>query len=177
MTPPAPSATSDASTTADAVHLDGVRPADPPTLLLPGFWQGGCPVDFRWVRETGVDVVVDLADAGTYAPDGATDGLAYVKCALVDGDDVDVPLVTGLASLVAGLLREGRAVLLHCTFGRNRSGLVATLVVREALGLTGAEALAHVQSRRRETVNNAAFADWLRALPAPGATAGAGRPV
>jgi hypothetical protein len=55
----------------------------------------------------------------------------------------------------------------HCTFGRNRSGLLASLVVREVLGVTGAVALSHVQSRRAGTVNNETFAAWLRTLPAP----------
>lgn len=154
--------------TTDRVELPGVAPADPPTELLPGFWQGGCPVDFDWVRRTGVDVVVDVADADAHPPAGATEGLLYLKSPLVDGGDLpDVGLTLRLAALVAGLVRDGHRVLLHCTFGRNRSGLLASLVVRRLLDLPGADALAHVQTRREGTVNNTTFADWLRSLPAP----------
>ena len=120
------------------------------------------------MREQGIGVVVDIADADAHPPAGATDGLAYVKAPLVDADDVPDPAFTQhLARMVAGMIREGRTVLVHCTFGRNRSGLLASLVVREVLGVTGAAALTHVRSRRAGTVNNEAFAAWLRTLPAP----------
>lgn len=155
--------------TTDPVELPGVDPADPPTELLPGrLWQGGCPVDFDWVRATGIGAVLDLADADALAPADDVEGLVYLKSPLVDGDDLPDPALTlRLAALVAGLIADGYRVLVHCTFGRNRSGLLATLVVREVLGVTGAEALAHVQSHRRRTVNNEGFAAWLRTLPAP----------
>ncbi|MGW6130913.1 protein-tyrosine phosphatase family protein [Cellulomonas sp. NPDC055163] len=157
------------SLTTEPVELPGVRPADPPTEMLPGrLWHGGCPVDFDWVTATGIRAVVDIADADAHPPAGATDGLLYLKAPLVDGDDLPEPALTlRLATLVAGLLDDGYRVLVHCTFGRNRSGLIVSLVVREALGLTGAEALAHVQAHREGTVNNARFAEWLRSLPAP----------
>jgi hypothetical protein len=155
--------------TTDPVDLPGVAPADPPTELVPGqLWQGGCPVDFDWVRRTGIDVVLDLADPDAFPPAEEIEGLTYLKCPLVDAEDIPDPAVTlRLAGLVAGLVQEGHRALVHCTFGRNRSGLVATLVVRELLGLTGAEALQHVQARRDGDVNNETFADWLRSLPAP----------
>jgi len=161
--------TAETGLTTVPVELPGVAPADPPTELLPGrLWQGGCPVDFDWVRAQGITVVVDIADADAHPPAGATEGLAYLKVPLVDADDVPDPvLVQHLARMVAALIAEGRTVLVHCTFGRNRSGLVAALVVREVLGVPGAEALAHVQARRDGTVNNETFAAWLRSLPAP----------
>lgn len=155
--------------TTDPVELPGVAPADPPTELLPGqLWQGGCPVDFAWVRSAGITAVVDIADADAHPPADAVEGLVYLKSPLVDGDDVPAPALTlRLAALVAGLISDGYRVLVHCTFGRNRSGLLASLIVREVLGVSGAEALAHVQERRAGTVNNEGFADWLRSLPAP----------
>ena len=154
--------------TTDPVDLPGVDPADPPTELVPGqLWHGGCPVDFAWARETGVDLVLDLADADAYPPADEIEGLTYLKCPLEDGDDLPDPALTlRLAELVTGLVREGRQALVHCTFGRNRSGLLATLVVRELLGISGADALAHVQERRDRAVNNDDFARWLRSLPA-----------
>ena len=155
--------------TTDPVDLPGVPPADPPTELIPGsLWQGGCPVDFAWVREAGITAVVDFADPDAHPPAGAIDGLVYLKAPLVDGDDVPDPAVTlRLATLVAGLVSDGYRVLVHCTFGRNRSGLMASLIVREVLALPGEAAMRYVQERRRGTVNNEAFATWLRSLPAP----------
>jgi hypothetical protein len=159
--------------TTEPVELPGVTPADPPTVQVPGrVWHGGCPVDFEWVRRTGIDLIVDLADADSVAPAADVDGLTYLKCPLVDGSELPSPTLTlGLAELVADLVRDGRRALIHCTFGRNRSGLLATLVVRDLLGLSGADALAHVQAHREGTVNNEDFARWLRSLPAPAAAA------
>jgi hypothetical protein len=157
--------------TTDPVELDGVEPADPPTRMLPGLWHGGCPVDFEWVRDTGIDAVIDLADADSFPPADDVEGLIYLKCPLLDGDDLPDPgLTLRLASLVAGLVGDGHTVLVHCTFGRNRSGLLVSLVVRELLDVTGAEALAHVQEHRDGTVNNATFSGWLRSLPRPETT-------
>ena len=151
--------------------LPGVDPADPPTELVTGrLWHGGCPVDFGWVREHGIDVVLDLADPDAFPPADQIEGLVYLKCPLVDAEDVPEPgLTLRLAVLVAGLVQDGHAALVHCTFGRNRSGLMATLVVRELLGLSGEDALAYVQERRDRAANNEAFARWLASLPAPGA--------
>jgi hypothetical protein len=155
--------------TTDPVDLPGVAPADPPTELVVGkLWQGGCPVDYDWVREAGITAVVDFADPDTYPPAGATEGLVYLKSPLVDGEEVPDPAVTlRLATLIAGLVEDGYRVLVHCTFGRNRSGLMASLVVRELLGLPGGDAMRYVQERREGTVNNESFAAWLRTLPAP----------
>lgn len=155
--------------TTDTVSLPGVDPADPPSELVSGrLWQGGCPVDFDWVREAGITLVLDVADADAHPPAGAVDGLTYLKCPLVDEGAVpDSTLTLGLARLVAELIRDGRRALVHCTFGRNRSGLMATLMVRELLGLSGADALEHVRARRDRVANNDAFEDWLVSLPAP----------
>lgn len=156
--------------TTDPVALPGVDPADPPTELVPGrLWQGGCPVDFGWVRRTGIDVVLDVADADAHPPAEQIEGLVYLKCPLLDDEALPEPGVTlRLAAVVAGLVEDGHRALVHCTFGRNRSGLMATLVVRELLRLSGAEALAHVQARRDRAANNETFARWLASLPAPG---------
>lgn len=158
--------------TTEPVELPGVTPTEPPTVQLPGqLWHGGCPVDFDWVRRTGIDVVVDLADADSVAPAADVEHLTYLMCPLVDGSELPSPVLTlGLARLVADLVRDGHRALVHCTFGRNRSGLLATLVVRDLLGLSGADALAHVQAHRSGAVNNDDFADWLRSLPAPTAS-------
>jgi hypothetical protein len=160
--------------TTDPVELPGVDPAEPPTELVAGrLWHGGSPVDFDWVRATGIDVVVDLADADAYPPPAQIDGLTYLKCPLRDADEVPEKDVTvRLAQLVAGLIRDGHRALVHCTFGRNRSGLLTTLVVRELLGLSGEQALGYVQERRTDAVNNQQFADWLAALPVPDADGG-----
>ena len=160
---------SEVNWTTDAVDLPGVEPAAPPTeLVRERLWHVGCPVDFPWLRRAGIDVVLDVADADAYPPADEIDGLIYLKSPLVDHDTLpDEGLTLRLAGLVAGLIGDGHRALVHCTFGRNRSGLMATLVVRELLGVSGAEALAHVRSLRDGAANNEVFSAWLESLPAP----------
>jgi hypothetical protein len=147
-----------------------VQPPDvqPPTEILPGFWQAGTPVDWDWVRSVGFELVIDVNDADqVHEPDDVA-GLRYVKHPLHDqGELPDVHLLDELVGLVVEAVRSNRPVLVHCGFGKNRSGLVVTLAVRELLGVDGRTALAHVRKIRHRAVNNETFAAYLESLPAP----------
>ena len=139
----------------------------PACEVLPGLWQSGLPEDWSAVRAS-VDAVVDVADPGPGPSSEDLGGLTYVKAPLEDADALPDPvLLDHLARLVADLVRDGRRVLVHCTFGKNRSGLLMALVVRELLGCDGRTALERVRAVRHRAVNNAGFAAWLSALPAP----------
>lgn len=141
--------------------------AQPPCEVLPGLWQSGLPQDWSAVR-TQVDAVVDLSDAGPSPSADDLGDLTYVKAPLADADQLPDPvLLTHLTGLVADLVRDGRRVLVHCTFGKNRSGLLMTLVVRELLRCDGRAALERVRAVRHRAVNNDGFAAWLSGLPAP----------
>ena len=146
-----------------------IAPPDvqPACEVLPGLWQSGLPEDWAEVRDR-VDAVIDVADPGPGPSPEDLGGLTWVKAPLEDGDELPDPLVLHhLAGLTADLVRDGRRVLVHCTFGKNRSGLLMTLVVRELLGCDGPTALERVRAVRHRAVNNARFADWLSDLPAP----------
>ena len=155
------------STVTDA---DVPAPAEvqPPVEVLPGLWWSGLPDD--WTRLRGqVDAVIDLSDPGPGPSSDDLGELTYVKAPLEDGETLPEPvLLDHLTGLVVDLVRQGRRVLVHCTFGKNRSGLVMALVVREVLGCDGATALARVRAVRERAVNNDAFSEWLSDLPAPG---------
>ncbi|RZS90346.1 dual specificity protein phosphatase-like protein [Motilibacter rhizosphaerae] len=140
----------------------------PPTEILPRLWQAGCPVDWDWARATGFELVVDVNDADqVHEPDDVA-GLRYVKHPLVDAAELpDMHLLDELVDLVVEAVRSDRPVLVHCGFGKNRSGLVVTLAVRQLLGVDGRTALEHVRSIRTRAVNNATFAAWVEGLPAP----------
>lgn len=142
--------------------------ADPPSEILhDALWQGGAPVDYAWVARTRIDVVADLGDADAIATPHDIAGVAYLKHPIEDGELPDLVVLGGLVSTLAAAVREGRRVLVHCGWGRNRSGLVVALVLRELLGIDGHSAAHAVRERRHRALNNEVFADYLESLPAP----------
>ncbi len=141
---------------------------DPPDPIIDGrLWQGGSPVDYAWARAAGIDVVVDVSDPGPPPPEDELAGIDYRKCPLVDGDEMpDAAQLDELVDHVVEMLRAGRRVLVHCTYGRNRSGLVVALAVRQVFGISGADAARLVRERRRRALNNTTFSAHLDELAA-----------
>lgn len=152
--------------------MDTPLQVDPPSTLLPGrFWIAGSPVDWAWVRRQRIEVVVDVADPGPQ-PDQARLAAAgvtsYRKDPLVDG--AELPAAEQLSRLTAtlvGAVRGGRRTLVCCSFGKNRSGLLAALALRDLLGVDGRRALDYLRARRHRAVNNATFAAHVESLAAP----------
>lgn len=74
--------------------------------------------------------------------------------------------VLEVAAFVAALVKSGRRVLVHCTEGLNRSGVVAARALM-MMGLTAGEAIDLVRRQRGPSVDgfpalgNQAFVDWL----------------
>jgi hypothetical protein len=115
----------------------------------------------------GADVIVDLEDwAWAWVPPVPT-GKLFLSFPLRDGDVVD-PKVREVAAFVAELVGAGRSVLVHCTEGLNRSGLVVARALM-AMGRSADGAIDLVRQRRGPSVDgfpalgNQAFVDWLRA--------------
>jgi protein-tyrosine phosphatase len=92
-------------------------------------------------------------------------GRLYVSFPLDDDDEVD-PKVREVASFIASLVTSGRRVLVHCTEGLNRSGVVVARAVMN-MGLTSSDAVELVRRQRGPSVDgfpalgNQAFVDWL----------------
>ena len=143
------------------------RQFDEATPILDGsLWISGCPIDCDWLRHDRIALVVDVADPDLRLEQDQLVGIGYCKEALVDGPEL--PAAATLDRLVGDIVnavRHGRRVLVACAGGRNRSGLVVALAVRQLLGCSGAQALSLVQSRRENAVNNETFARHLASLP------------
>src|SRR5205823_12412292 len=124
------------------------------------------PIDCEWLRQERIDLVVDVADPELRLETRALGTIVYCKEALIDG--VELPpsaILSRLVDDVVAAVRAGHRVLVACAGGRNRSGLVVGLAVRELLSCSGAPALTWVQSRRENALNNATFARHLAGLP------------
>lgn len=60
---------------------------------------------------------------------------------------------------------DGGTVLTMCNAGRNRSGLLSALIVRELSGLPGWAAMEAVRHHRPNAIANPHFEEFLRSLP------------
>ena len=112
---------------------------DPWNEVVPGLWQGGHDVRSQdgtaCVVRDEFDLVVSLATREGYGP---AEGVEHVVVRMADAG-VDAPLaerLDGVARRVAAAVADGRRVLVRCSGGLNRSGLVVAL----ALGHLGHEA-------------------------------------
>lgn len=115
------------------------------------------------LREQGIGIVVNLIkrfDEDLAGPDG----LEYYSLPIADGEDWDQAMVLALSYRMAERIREGQRILVHCNAGRNRSGLVCALIVRELWGISGSEALEYVRKKRPRAVDNPHFEEYLRSL-------------
>jgi protein-tyrosine phosphatase len=76
--------------------------------------------------------------------------------------------LAGMIQVAARMLAEGKHVMASCYYGVNRSGLIATLIVRQYAGVSGAEALSLVRRSRKGSVGgNPHFVSYLEGLGAP----------
>jgi protein-tyrosine phosphatase len=129
------------------------------TLLVSGDIEGWAEVLAR-----GVDTVVDLdgyVDAGL--PE-IPNRILYVYYPILDEGLPCLLKLEALGRMVADLVGSRHVVLVHCRMGLNRSNLVVATALTY-LGLTGAEALLHLQKLRPGALYNETFADHVRALP------------
>ena len=112
-----------------------------------------------------VDAIIDLEDweMGWMPP--VPLGRLYVSFPMDDDDEVD-PKVREVAAFIASLVTSGRRVLVHCTEGLNRSGVVVARALIE-MGLTASDAIDLVRRQRGPSVDgfsalgNQAFVGWL----------------
>ena len=121
----------------------------------------------------GVDAIVDL-EPWDYAwvPPVPT-GFIYLSFPLEDEEGVD-PKVVEVAAFVASLVNANQRVLVHCTEGLNRAGVVVARTLVE-LGHSRADAIELVRNQRGlsmdgfEALSNESFVAWLLGEPrAPG---------
>jgi protein-tyrosine phosphatase len=137
-------------------------------------WQSGAPVNWTAVGEHGIDTVVDLNGDGDrrLEPVGwfRSESILYLFWPLADAR---LPNPTDLALIIDVIIRRieaGHRVLVQCSQGLNRSGLLSAAVVQTLRGGTGAETLDYLEERRTRPMSNPAFIDYVRALPARSTT-------
>jgi predicted protein tyrosine phosphatase len=132
-------------------------------------WQSGSPVNWAVVGELGIDTIVDVNGDGDrrLEPTGwfRSESILYLFWPL---SDARLPNPTDLSLIIDVIIRRigsGHGVLVHCSQGVNRSGLLSAAVVQATRGGTGSEALDFLEEHRMRPMSNPAFIDYVRSLP------------
>ncbi len=139
-----------------------------PNLL----WWSSQPKQSGLIRGLAIENLWDLCDAGDDDPQSIRNAARYHREPLDDSDDFEPDNLLRIANDVVKAIAAAERTLVHCTFGKNRSGIIVALVLRALLDISGAEALDRVRRLRVNAVNNTAFAAWLVSLPPPGKAVG-----
>lgn len=139
--------------------------AEPWNEVVPGLWQGGTGVRSGSLSACVVtdqfDSVVSLASATGYGPN---EGVTHEVFRFADAalDYFHEQRIGELADHVVGELERGRKVLVRCTGGLNRSGLIIALALIKQ-GRTPDEAIDLVRAARGPwALCNGAFVTYLR---------------
>lgn len=137
---------------------------DPWNEVVPGLWQGGHNVRSQapvCVVDDEFDVVVSLVARSGYGPaDGVEHHVLRMADAVVDGAVAEE--IGRLARVVADAVRADRRVLVRCSGGLNRSGLVVARALVE-LGHDVDDAIRLVRAARGPwALTNPMFVAHLR---------------
>lgn len=130
------------------------EPIDPPidvNCIIPGLWMGGKPqadVDY-W--DLGFSYVV-LCSEEVLPLRPSFEWVMVSLLGLEDGPSAVAPAeftrVVEAARTIREFVSAGRRVLVTCTDGLNRSGLVTGVALRLLEGWSGRKIVEHLQSRR-----------------------------
>lgn len=125
---------------------------------------GSLPPRGRALADSGVDVLV-LAAREAQPPNRDYPGVEVIRAPFADRffeplGPVTQRKVYATARQIAEHVKSGHNVLVTCLMGRNRSGLLAGLALRE-LGVSGPEAVRAIQKNRPGALNNPRFRDLV----------------
>jgi protein-tyrosine phosphatase len=124
-------------------------------------------LDWKPLAERKVKLVIDLEGEIDRDVPTVPNSMVYVYFPFDDSGLPDLVKLHALGRLAAEMVRNGRAVLIHCSMGFNRSPLMAG-VTFTYLGMTGPQALAKLREKRAGALYNSVYADYLMTLPAHG---------
>lgn len=121
--------------------------------------------DWELLRRARVDTIVDMdGDVDTGVPE-APNQILYVYFPILDEELPCQRKLHAVGRMVADLVRADHVALVHCRMGFNRSNLVIATALTY-LGMTGGQALEHLQRIRPGALYNENFAEYVRGLPA-----------
>lgn len=138
------------------------------TPIAPHLYQGSIPPSGKTLSDARFTMLV--LGAREYQPRSENfPGLRTVLHAPLD-DDVpttrEIEMAVNAAALVSEEIKRGGKVLVTCIMGRNRSGLIMALALRNLYGFSGKQVVSQVKVMRPFALTNPHFVQILSDLPA-----------
>ena len=121
--------------------------------------------DWAVIRERRIDTIVDMDGGIDPGVPEAPNGVLYVYFPILDEGLPCREKLEAVGRMLADLVRTDHVALVHCRMGFNRSNLVIATALTY-LGMTGVDALKHLQQIRPGALYNEAFAEYVASLPA-----------
>jgi protein-tyrosine phosphatase len=131
------------------------------TEIVPGLWMGGeiLPIEYA-----GFGVILNLRELESLA-------LGIQALLWLPLEDIPVPVPGWKISAASHLIAEvlvgtslSSKVLVHCTAGHNRSGLIVGAYLILYLGYKADDAIALIRQKRPGALTNEVFVEQLRLL-------------
>jgi len=136
------------------------------SLIASNLWMGSRPPIGSALRRAGFRTLALCAMEWQPSADMYPD-VEVLRVILNDAElgREDARAACSIASRLYERVRQGHKVLITCSQGRNRSGLVTALTLAGLTGCTGAKAIQAVRDRRRSPFGPALTNDhYVRAL-------------
>jgi protein-tyrosine phosphatase len=124
--------------------------------------------DWDEIRRHRIHTIVDMDGGVDPGVPEAPNAILYVYFPILDEELPCVKKLHAVGRMVADLVQKREGVLVHCRMGFNRSNLVIATALTY-LGMSGPDAVAHLQKLRPGALYNESFAQYVRSLCPPAA--------
>jgi protein-tyrosine phosphatase len=124
--------------------------------------------DWEEIRRHRINTIVDMDGGVDPGVPEAPNAILYVYFPILDEELPCVKKLHAVGRMVAELVQKREGVLVHCRMGLNRSNLVIATALTY-LGMSGPDAVAHLQRLRPGALYNENFAQYVRSLRPPAA--------
>ncbi len=118
--------------------------------FIDNVYASGLPYGKRasaWLKKVGITAVVTLTEN---AP--KLDGLIIVHVPMENGKPAEPWQLEKAISAIDGLLKDGHKVLVHCSAGKDRTGMVLAAYIISKNGVGPEEAISFVRSIRKGSI-------------------------